>query len=61
MPMRQLSELTGYSVGMICDVENGKKRAGPETVLAILEALKVPKEERGEIILMAAKEAGWKL
>jgi hypothetical protein len=46
---------------MICEVENGFRKAGPETVLAFLDALGVDEKHRKAIIRMAAKDAGWKV
>lgn len=61
LSMRQLAALSGMSLGMISDIENGRKRPGPETVSAFLDALDVNEKDRKRVVRMAAKEAGWKL
>jgi transcriptional regulator with XRE-family HTH domain len=61
LTMRELANLAGCSHGMISDIENGHRRAGPDMVLLLLDALYIPKGRQKVIILMAARDAGWKI
>jgi transcriptional regulator with XRE-family HTH domain len=47
--LRELSESTGFSLGHLSDVEQGRKEAGPEMIEALAAAHRVARTKMAQI------------